>query len=87
MSALVQCMNLTKCYVKGKAPAVSDLNLTIYRRYIHTLRLIFALPISLFFRYFSAISCFFVPSGMPPAAAGSDALQSSFPSRSCHTNG
>jgi len=22
MSALVQCMNLTKCYVKGKAPAV-----------------------------------------------------------------
>lgn len=25
MSALVQCMNLTKCYVKGKAPAVSDL--------------------------------------------------------------
>ena len=31
MSALVQCMNLTKCYVKGKAPAVSDLNLTIER--------------------------------------------------------
>ena len=34
MSALVQCMNLTKCYVKGKAPAVSDLNLTIERGHI-----------------------------------------------------
>ena len=34
MSALVQCMNLTKCYGKGKAPAVSDLNLTIERGHI-----------------------------------------------------
>ena len=34
MSALVQCMNLPKCYVKGKAPAVSDLNLTIERGHI-----------------------------------------------------
>lgn len=34
MSVLVQCMNLTKCYVKGKTPAVSDLNLTIERGHI-----------------------------------------------------
>ena len=34
MSALVQCMNLKKCYVNGKAPAVSDLNLTIERGHI-----------------------------------------------------
>lgn len=34
MSDLVQCVNLTKCYVKGKAPAVSGLNLTIERGHI-----------------------------------------------------